>query len=126
LIWNPLLAAKVGEKPEENRQNDADDETSDDREVEGGVFAAVDDIAGEAAEAEWETAAEIENRAGDDGDGAEEEEGAAEFAERVHKDECKSAKVKESKSVRGKWMRGAKLGRSVLRPYKRSHCRSAR
>jgi len=44
----------------------------------------VDDVAGEAAEAEREMAAEVEQGAGDGRDGAKDEEDAAEFTERVH------------------------------------------
>ena len=47
----------------------------------------MDDVAGEAAEAEWETAGEIEEGAGGDEDGAEDEEGAAEGAGGVHGEE---------------------------------------
>jgi hypothetical protein len=50
------------------------------------VLAAVDDVAGEVAEPEWKAAAEVEQGAGDSKDGAEDKEGAAEFAERVHEE----------------------------------------
>ena len=40
----------MGEEPEDDGEDDADDEAGDDGEVEGGVFAAVDDVAGKAAE----------------------------------------------------------------------------
>jgi len=50
------------------------------------VFAAVDDVAGEFAEAEREfSTAEIKDRAEDSQDGGEDEESAAEVAERVHR-----------------------------------------
>jgi hypothetical protein len=48
------------------------------------VLAAVDDIAGKAAEAKREAAGEIEEGASGDEDGAEDEEGAAEVACGVH------------------------------------------
>jgi hypothetical protein len=80
-------------KPEEDRQNNADNETGDDREVEGSVFAAMDDVAGEAAEAERETTAEIKKCTDHDDDSAEDKESAAEFTEGVHKFECKSARA---------------------------------
>jgi hypothetical protein len=48
------------------------------------VFAAVDDIAGEAAEAEGELSAKVKKTANKDEESAENEEGAAEFAKRVH------------------------------------------
>jgi hypothetical protein len=80
-----MLTAEVGEKPEEEGQNDADDEASDDGEIERGVFAAMDDVAGEATEAEGETTVEIEESADDGDDGAKEKEGAAEFTEGDHR-----------------------------------------
>jgi hypothetical protein len=88
-----ILTAVVGEEPEEKRQSEAEDEAGDDGEIESGVFAAVDDVAGEAAEAEGETAAEVKQGAGDGNDGAEDEEGAAEFAEGIH--ECIVARRNE-------------------------------
>lgn len=61
-----VLSAEMGEKPEEERKGKAENETGDDGEIEGGVFAAVDDVAGETAEAEGEFAAEIEKSAKED------------------------------------------------------------
>lgn len=52
-------AAEVGEEPEEKRKAEAQDEARDEGEVKGGVFAAMDDVAGEATEAEREFSAEI-------------------------------------------------------------------
>ena len=84
----PMLAqgsaTKMREEPEEEREDSAEEEAGDDREVEGGVFAAVDDVAGEAAEAQWEFSAEVKQSADKDQEGAENEEGAAEFAEGIH------------------------------------------
>jgi hypothetical protein len=74
----------VGEKPEQERQGAAEEEAGDDGEVKSGVFAAMNDIAGEAAEAEREFSAEIEKSANEDEKAAEEEECAAEFAKRIH------------------------------------------
>jgi hypothetical protein len=48
------------------------------------VFAAVDDVAGEAAETKGEFSAEIEKSTNEDEKAAEEEKGAAEFAKWVH------------------------------------------
>ena len=78
------LAAEVGEEPEEKRECCAENEAGDDGEVESCVFAAMDDVAGEFAEAEREFAAEIEKSADEDEEAAEDQEGAAEFAIRVH------------------------------------------
>jgi hypothetical protein len=48
------------------------------------VFAAMDDIAREAAEAERELAAKVKKSANKDEESAKNEEGAAKFAKRVH------------------------------------------
>jgi hypothetical protein len=74
----------VGEEPEEKEESEAKEESGDDGEKESGVFAAVDDVAGEAAESEREATGEVEQGAGDGKDGAEDEEDAAEFTKRVH------------------------------------------
>ena len=76
-------------KPEEERETEAEDKAGDDREVEGGVFAAVDGVAGETAEAQGEFSAEVKQRADKDQEGAENEEGAAEFADGIHGKECR-------------------------------------
>ena len=57
------LATEVGEEPEEKRKCPAEDKASNDREIESGVFAAMDDVAGEFAETEGKFAAEIEKSA---------------------------------------------------------------
>ena len=57
------LAAEVREEPEEEGKCCTEDEAGDDREIEGGVFAAMDDVAGELSEAKREFAAEIEKSA---------------------------------------------------------------
>ena len=74
----------MSKKPEEERQAEAEDETGDDGEIESGVFASVDDVAGEAAETEGEFAGEVEEGTGGNEDGAEDQEGAAEVASGVH------------------------------------------
>jgi hypothetical protein len=59
------LAAEVGEEPEEQAYTDAEGQAGHDREIEGGVFATMDDVAGETAEVKWEFSAEIQESAGD-------------------------------------------------------------
>jgi hypothetical protein len=61
----PQLAAEMGEEPEENGKCCAEDEAGDDREIEGGVFAAMDDVAREFSEAKRELPTEIEKSADD-------------------------------------------------------------
>jgi hypothetical protein len=60
------LAAEVREEPKEEGKCCAEDQAGDDREIEGGVFAAMDDVAGEFSEAKRELATEIE-KSGDGG-----------------------------------------------------------
>lgn len=79
-----MSLSELREEPEEQRECDAEDKASDDGEVERGVFSAVDDIAREATKPEGEFSPEIEKRANDDQQAAEEEQRAAEFAKRVH------------------------------------------
>jgi hypothetical protein len=74
----------VGNEPEEERKGEAENEARDDGEIEGGAFAAVDDVAGKAAEAKGEFSAEVEKCADEDEQNTENKKGAAEFAERVH------------------------------------------
>ena len=71
-------------KPKEERKTEAEEEAGDDREVKPGAFAAVDDVAGEAAKAQREFSAEVQQSADKDQEGAENEKGAAEFAEGIH------------------------------------------
>jgi hypothetical protein len=76
----------MSEEPEEERKTEAEEEAGEDREVEGGVFAPVDDVAREAAEAQREFSAEVKKSAHNDEESTENEKGAAEFAEGIHSD----------------------------------------
>jgi hypothetical protein len=78
----------VGEEPEEKRQREAEHETGDDREIESGVFAAMDDVTRKAAEAERKAGAEVKEGADDGKHAPENEEGAPEFAEGLHGGDC--------------------------------------
>jgi hypothetical protein len=71
-------------KPEQQSQNRAEKQARDDREVERSVFAAVDNVPGEAAETQGELSAEVQQRANDDEESPENEDCAAEFANVVH------------------------------------------
>jgi hypothetical protein len=73
------------EEPEEEGKRGAEDETSNDGEIKSGVFAAMNDIAGKFAEAEGKLSAEKKKRTDDAEESCEEEEGAAEFAQGMHK-----------------------------------------
>src|SRR5712691_422268 len=94
----------MGEEPEEDGEGGAEKEAGDDREVEGGVFAAMDDVAGEAAEAYWKFSAEVEKSAEEGEECAENEERAAEFAERIHE------KIVEEMKERSNEVRKQKQG----------------
>jgi hypothetical protein len=74
------------EKPKEERERAAKDETSDNGKIEHGVLGAMDDIAGKPAKAEWKFAAKIEQTAGGGENDAEKQQNAAEIASRVHGD----------------------------------------
>jgi hypothetical protein len=78
------LAAEAREEPEEKGQGGAQNEASDDWKVKSAVFAAMDDVAGEPAEAKRQFAAEVQQRAKHDKHGAEKQNTAAQFAQRIH------------------------------------------
>jgi hypothetical protein len=78
----------VGKKPEKERKDDAKEKAGNDGKVESRVFAAVNNVAREAAEAEGKFGTEVENRADENEEGTEEEKRAAEFAKRVHAEDC--------------------------------------
>jgi hypothetical protein len=79
------LATKVGEEPENERKAETENEASDDGEIEGCVFATVDNVARKFSNTERNFSAEIEKSADDREEAAKEEEGTTEFAERIHK-----------------------------------------
>ena len=96
------------------------------------MLAAVDDVAGKAAEAKGELAAEIKKSANDDEEAAEKEEGAAEFAERVHGEHCSGGGGRKGRrgseggrgSKRGKGSKGevkAPLSALVERSWKNTN-----
>ncbi len=74
------------DKPKKEREAHAEKETGDDWEIEGGVFATVDDVAGQAAEAERELAAKVEESTEENQEDAENQEQAAEFTEGIHEE----------------------------------------
>jgi hypothetical protein len=57
---NEKLFANAAEEPKEQRKDEAENETGDNGEVEGSVFAAMDDVAWETAKAEGQLGAEVE------------------------------------------------------------------
>jgi hypothetical protein len=74
----------VGKEPEKEREDGAEEQTGDDGEVKGSVFAAMDDVARKSSKTKREFAAKVKESANEDKQSAQEEERSAEFAERVH------------------------------------------
>jgi len=79
------LTAEMGEEPEEERKSGAENEAGDDGEIESCVLATMNDVAGKFAEADREFAAEIKQRAEDGEENAENEEGASQIADGIHR-----------------------------------------
>jgi len=65
-------------------EGNADHQTRHDWKVEGGVLAAMNDIAGQAAKAERQARSEIKHGSNDNANRAKNQKGPSEFAERVH------------------------------------------
>ena len=85
----------MGVEPEEQRESGAEDEAGDDGKVEGGVFAAVDDVARQAAKAQGELAAKVKESAENDQEDAQNEEHTAKFAEGVHERDSRRNEAKK-------------------------------
>jgi hypothetical protein len=76
----------VVEEPEKKTKGNAEQQASDNRKVQGGVFAAVHDVSRETAQTERKLDAEEEQRADCHSDGTENHERSAEFAKRIHEE----------------------------------------
>jgi hypothetical protein len=87
----------VGEEPEEEAESGAQDETGDDGEVESGMLAAADDVAGEFSQVEGEFGTEVEQGTDEEGEAAENEQRAAEITERVHGGSVKERSWEENR-----------------------------
>jgi hypothetical protein len=74
----------LGEEPEEEGDCCAEDKAGHDREIESGVFAAVNDVAGKFAQTKGELPAEEQNSAEHCEDASKDKESAAEFAKGLH------------------------------------------
>ena len=72
-----LLFAEVLDDPGKQGQGDADHNTGDDREIDGGVFPAVGDVTGKASNRQAGATEEEDCAAGDDKHDTEDEDGAA-------------------------------------------------
>lgn len=74
----------MGEQPKEEREGGAEEEASDDGEIESGVFTTMNDVARKAAEAEREFATKVEESTDEGKKASNQEESASEFAKGVH------------------------------------------
>jgi hypothetical protein len=99
-----LSAPEMIDQPEEEREAQAEEEASDNWEIEGSVLTSVNDITRKTAEAKWYFAPKIEKSADERQESTQEEEGTAKFAKGVHKLSVEE-EINEAKKV--------------LRPYKR-------
>jgi hypothetical protein len=72
------------QEPEEQRERGAEQEACNDREIKRGVFAAMNDVARETAEAQGKFPAEVKKSADNREQGTKEEKSPAEFAKRFH------------------------------------------
>lgn len=79
-----MLATEVRDEPEEERERDAQEKTSDDRKVKRRVFAAMRDISRQFSQAERKFVPEIEKSSEKDEENSEEKERTAQLAEGVH------------------------------------------
>jgi hypothetical protein len=74
----------MSKKPEEERKTETEGQAGDDGEIECRVFAAMDDIAREAAKTEGESCAQVQDCAGEKKYGTKKNEDAAEVTRRIH------------------------------------------
>jgi hypothetical protein len=74
----------VGEEPEKEREDGAQEQAGNNRKVESGVSTAMDDVAGKLSKTKGELTTKVKEGADEREQPRQEEEGAAEFAERVH------------------------------------------
>jgi hypothetical protein len=84
LLGLAASAAEVRKEPEKKREDGAEEQAGNDGKIEGGMFAAVDDVARKFSKAKGEFAAEVKDSADERKQSAKEEDSSAEFAERVH------------------------------------------
>lgn len=78
------LATEVRDEPQEKGERDAEKQTGDDWKVEGSVFGAVNNVAGQFPQAERESVPKIKKGADQDDKPSEEDKKAADFARRIH------------------------------------------
>lgn len=74
------------EQPEKEREHNADEQARDDRKVERGVLAVVNDVAGKLSQTQGKLGAKVKYRAQEDEKRPEDEEHAAKFTKRIHRE----------------------------------------
>lgn len=94
-----MLAAEVRHEPENERKSRAEHEARDDWEINRGVFAAMNHVAGKSSQAKREFAGEIEKRTKHDEESSEKKKCAAEFAQRIHEESVENL-AQEVKKVK--------------------------
>lgn len=72
------------DKPEENRERDAEEQAGDDRKVERGMFATMNDVAGQFSQAEWQLAPKLKKATNQDEQPSEKDKRAPKLAKGVH------------------------------------------
>jgi len=78
----------MGEEPENEGQQGTQQKTSDNRKVERGVFATMDDVARESSQPERQPIPEIKQDSEEHEEATKDEKSAAELAERLHQQNC--------------------------------------
>jgi hypothetical protein len=74
----------VGEKPQKDREDDANHDARHDWEIKSGVFAAMNDVARKTAEAKRQFTTEVKKTADDGQESPKEQKRAAEIAKGIH------------------------------------------
>jgi hypothetical protein len=95
------LATEIGDEPKKKRQGCAYDDAGDDREIKGSPFAAMDDVAGEMAKAEWKLATKKEECTNKDQHSPQDKKRATELAKRIHENDFFENSIPGVEEVRG-------------------------
>jgi hypothetical protein len=83
--WLIFLAPEEIYNPENQRQRDAEHDTSDDRKIETAALALIRDISRQTSQAKWQPPAENKKAANNDKSDSEDEQEFAEFARWFHR-----------------------------------------
>src|SRR5215475_1427757 len=92
-------STEAGNQPKNETDAGAEHETTDNRKVDGCVFAFVDDVSGQTPQAKWQSATEKEERSDHDEQSTRDQHETAEFAKSVHQAQCKAEATKVADSL---------------------------